>query len=310
MRPRPAWLMSSAGRASIGAVQIRALTWWGSARIVLYGSNAWEIRSWPEGVVIDAGAGLAIPCPSGKRWAVATSDALVLEGVRHPPQFHPGSVRVLVARRCLHSSDRPTRWRGPVGDLVGDCGAGPGTAPGRGAGEPRLLTPELRVAGLCQRIDDRQLLIPVYDGIRIGMSVLHIDDASWRWTLRDPAASLFAISLNGEVAALRRPVEGSATLVSVRDGTMHDVVALDQSTPPARMPAGMAPPARPRGWWSLRAGRVRGRWSSTCTVAPTTNLWPVSNTNCSVGAEPGSLRWRRSTRLPGSAAPGGAPRRG
>jgi len=299
-------------------VQIEALAWWGSARIVLSGRDAWEVRSWPDGVLVDAGAGLAVPGPDGERWAVATSDRVEIDGVRHPL---PGRIQ---ARSgcwwrdgvCIVRTDPPgggtlseiwwvTAAQGPVrlltalhgsrffwvaamgddlfvklytdGDSrtthtmrilnlygVEDAADATPDLPGsvhqvitmserrqvvlwsedpnlsqqvlvRGDHGGETFTPELRIAGLCQPIDDRRLLIPAYDGIRIGMGMLNIHDASWRWALRDPVASIFPFAVaGGEVAALRRPVDGSPTLVSVRDGATEDVAPpVDHGVPPA-----------------------------------------------------------------------------
>lgn len=352
-------------------VQIESLAWWGPARIVLYGRDAWEVRSWPEGALVDAGAGLAVPGPDGERWAVATSDEVEIDGVRHPlpdsiqarsgcwwrggvcvVRTDPrgggtlseiwwvtaaqGSVRLLTAvqgsrffsvaamgdalfaklytdgNSCTTHTMRILSVHGvedaadATPDLLGSVhqvitmserrqvvlwSEDPILSQQvliRGEHQGEAFTPELRVAGLGQRIDDRQLLLPVYDGIRIGMSVLHIDDASWRWALRDPAASIFpfAVDAGGEVAALRRPVEGSPTLVSVRDGATHDVVALDQSTPSARVHR-----------WNGPTGPLEG----LMVTPPGPGPWPLvvdvhggPNHELVAGFEHELQRWRRA----------------
>ncbi len=353
-------------------MQIRALAWWGSDRIVLSGSAAWELRSWPEGLVVDAGEGLAVPRPAGARWAVATPVAVEVDGVRHPfPRLvqtrsgcwwrdgvcvvrtdprggepvseiwwvtgAQGPVRLLTAPqrsrffsvtamgedlfvKLYTDSDSHTahtvrmlRLRGvddavdAVPELSGSVHQVVTTSEHRRAAlwseDPNLtqhvlvegdngwetLTPELRVAGPCQSIDDRQLLIPAYDGIRIGMIRLRLADFSWRWALRDAAASYFpfAVNLEGEVAALRRPVDGCQTLVSVTDATTDDVVSLPgHSVVPARVQR-----------WSGPTGPLEG----LLVTPPGPGPWPLvidvhggPNHELLAGFEHELGRWRRA----------------
>lgn len=222
--------------------------------------------------MVDAGEGLAVPRPDGERWALATPDAVEVDGVRLPfpsvvqarsgcwwrdgvcvVRTDPrggepvsevwwvtgaqGPVRLLTAApgsrffsvtamgedlfvKLYTDSDSHTAHTvrmlslkgvddavNAVPDLSGSVHQVVTTSEHRRAAlwseDPNLtqhvlvegdngwetLTPELRLAGPCQRIDDRRLLIPAYDGIRIGMILLRLEDASWRWALRDPAAS-------------------------------------------------------------------------------------------------------------------------
>lgn len=245
-------------------MQVRSLVWWGSDRIVLSDRSGWEVRSWPEGVVVNAGDGLAIPDGDGRRWAVVTPHGVEVDGVRHPL---PGSIQPVGGcwwgdGVCVSRTDPRgggpvselwwvTAAHGPVRLLAGMPGrrfssvaategglyAGvytdpdPETAhttrvlavngvedavdalpdfPGsvhqviamserqrvvlwsedpnftqqvlvEGDHGWEAMTPELRVAGPCQRIDEFQLLIPAYDGIRAGMVVASPGEGSWRW---------------------------------------------------------------------------------------------------------------------------------
>jgi hypothetical protein len=64
--------------------QVRSLAWWGPERLVLNGSEGWEVRSFPGGAICSSGQGLGVPHPEGRRWAVAMPDAVELDGVVHP----------------------------------------------------------------------------------------------------------------------------------------------------------------------------------------------------------------------------------
>lgn len=339
-------------------MQVRSLAWWGLDRIVLSGRQEWEVRSWPEGVVVDAGDGLAIPESDGRRWAVATPKGVKVDGVCHalPGPIQPRAGCWWRDGVCVTRTDPRgggpvselwwvTAAQGPVRLLVGMPGrrfvsiattgddlfvavytdpepetahtvrvlAVNGVEDARDAvpdlsgsvhqmitmserrrvvlwsEDPNLtqqvliegdhgwetLAPELRVAGPCQRIDARELLIPAYDGIRAGMIVTRASDraragcacpqgdASWRWALRDPVASFFPLAVNpdGDIAALRRPVDGTPTLVSVKDATTRDVVSLpNQNVSPARVQR-----------WTGPVGPLEG----LVVTPPGTGPWPV-----------------------------------
>ncbi len=327
-------------------MHVRSLRWWGRDRIVLSDQEGWELRSWPDGTVVDTGDGLAIPEAGGGRWAVATTDGVTIDGVCHGL---PGSVQPLGA--CWYHDGvaicrTDPRGRDPVSELWWVRAAhGPvrllSGAAGRrflavgAAGEelfvavctdpdpdtahtvrvlvvkgvqdaedavgdlsgsvqqvitmsdrrrvvlwsecPNLtqevlvegdegwqpMTPELRVAGSCQRIDDSRVLVPAYDGIRAGMIIARPGDGPWRWALRDPVASFFplTVSSDGEIAGVRRPVDGIPTLVSVKDGTTKDVVSLpDVSVPPTRVQR-----------WAGPAGPLEG----LVVTPPGQGPWPL-----------------------------------
>lgn len=283
--------------------------------------HEWEVRSWPEGLVVTAGDGLAIPSSDRRRWAVVTPDGVEIDGVRHAL---PGPVQprggcwwndgVAVCRTDPRDGDPVSElwWvtaeSGPVRllsgvpgrrffsvnatgtDLFADVYTDPdpdtahamrilavngveeaedavpelsgsvhqvitmseGQRVALWSEDPNLtqqvliegdhgweaMTPELRVAGPCQRIDEFQLLIPAYDGIRAGMVVALPGEGSWRWVLRGPDASFFplAVSSDRKIVAVRRPVDGIPALVAVEDGTTDDVVSLpDLRVSPARV---------------------------------------------------------------------------
>lgn len=96
----------------------------GSDRIVLSDNDEWEIRSWPQGMVVNAGQGLAIPDGVGRRWAAVTAEGVEVDGGRHalPGSIHPRGEDPTSPSRF--SIERDQGWE---------------------------TIPELRVAGPCQR---------------------------------------------------------------------------------------------------------------------------------------------------------------
>ncbi|MDQ3612416.1 MAG: hypothetical protein M4D85_12600, partial [Actinomycetota bacterium] len=125
------------------------------------------------------------------------------------------------------------------------------------------MTPELRVAGRCQRLDSGQLVISAYDGIRAGVAVADPQGASWRWLLNDPAASYLPVAArpDGQIVAVRRPADGGAALVSGDGVTTGELLTVpDLSITPAHIRS-----------WDGPAGRLEGLMVSPPGPGP----WPL-----------------------------------
>lgn len=155
-----------------------------------------------------------------------------------------------------------------------------------GCWEP--ITPELHVAGRCQTLVSGELLISAYAGIRVGAAVVDPKKGIWRWALQEAAASFLPVAVHaeGQVAAVRRPVDGNPHLVSVDGETTRDVLPL----PELRVPA-----ARIYSW-DGPAGTLEGLFVSPPGPGP----WPLvvdvhggPDHSLVTGFEHGLDRWRQ-----------------
>lgn len=54
-----------------------SLRFWGAERLVLQKAGWWEVRSWPDWQLLEAGGGTAVAEPGGDRLAVVAPDGTI-----------------------------------------------------------------------------------------------------------------------------------------------------------------------------------------------------------------------------------------
>ena len=71
-----------------------SLRFWGTGRLVLQQPGRWEVRSWPDWQLLEAGGGTAVAEPGGDRLAVvAPDDTIRVDGKSAALTLPPGAGR-------------------------------------------------------------------------------------------------------------------------------------------------------------------------------------------------------------------------
>ena len=142
---------------------------------------------------------------------------------------------------------------------------------GRDGAWQRVLPRELRIWGAPAWAPDRRLLtLTAFQGIRVGLVAIDIEDRRWRWLATEDSASYRspAVGPGGRhVVAVRRSIDGQVALLSVNeDGRERAAVTL--SDPEVQCKAGKHLLRR----WPRPEGEVEGIF-----VAPTEQdpPWPL-----------------------------------
>ena len=260
-----------------GAVRARSGCWWRDgvcvARTDPRGGQSLSELWWvsAEGGPVRLAAGL----PGHRFHSVTTlNDCLLTELYRHGNAQSVHQVRILRINGPGDAVDAVPSMDGSIHQLLMTPGgsrvvlwsADPNFTQHilvEGAAGWQPVTPELRVTGRFQPLASGQLLITAYDGIRAGLAAIDPDKRVWRWALTDPAVSFLPVAVHpeGQVAALRRPADGTPTLISFEGETTRQVLALPElGVPPARVLS-----------WDGPACRLEGLFVSPPAPGP----WPL-----------------------------------
>lgn len=138
---------------------------------------------------------------------------------------------------------------------------------------------ELRVDGwssACKRLDEHRLVVPVTQGIRRGAVIAHLEKREWRWILHDSGASYWPATVNedGDVAAVRRPVAGTPSLVSVPSNLNGSLALPELAVPPARILSWQGPAGLLEALAVTPTGPKSGSWPLVVDIhgGPTNGL--------------------------------------
>ncbi len=107
---------------------------------------------------------------------------------------------------------------------------------GRGGAWQRILPRELRVWGTPAWAPDRRLLIvTAFQGIRLGVVAIDVEDRRWRWLANEDSASYRAPAVGPggrQVVAVRRSIEDQVDLLALsEDGRERAAIPLSRPEP-------------------------------------------------------------------------------